>query len=196
MQQIFMQFISLSEQLTRTSQCLFHIKLCCRAFLSDFLVKKIKFQSWVFVCQKYIKINGETQCDGRAQLCSGNNSVYRQNIGNHPVGGIESKLTWKPYTHFVASSQTVFLECEANFEEIKMDLKIIWRPSLFVKFCQNKFQSTTCPLFINCWPNQWNAFQLRNKILFLPPNSLSLLLNVSVTTFGSKPGEGEYFSYL
>ena len=68
----------------------------CWVFWSEILVKKIKFQSWVFVCQKYIKINGETLCDGGAQLCSGNNRVYRQNIGNYPMGGRESKLTWNP----------------------------------------------------------------------------------------------------
>lgn len=67
------------------------IKCYCWVFLSEILVKKIKFQSWVFLCQKYIKINGETLCDGGAQLCSGNNRVYRQNIGNYPMGGTVSK---------------------------------------------------------------------------------------------------------
>ena len=45
------------------------------------------------MCQKYIKMNGETLCDGRAQLCSDNNGKYRQNIGNYPMGGMLSELT-------------------------------------------------------------------------------------------------------
>ena len=81
------------------------IKFYCWVFWSEILVKKIKFQSWVFLCQKYIKINGETLCDGGAQLCSGNNRVYRQNIGNYPMGGTVSELTWR----FHQLSQAFFL---------------------------------------------------------------------------------------